>query len=206
MSNATHLPSFDEAAITKLAYKIRSDQTRHAQGGQTHGGEKRRGRPKEKHLIATAVPNKSSSRGVKRDAHGRVKGAKDISATTAQHPDNDNRDRATLLQEILALGGSQHDFDLVADAVSEDSSVELNSNSPPDHHQGLREELAQFAAGLGLENVQEQCIVASDVEMEAEQVKVRPETSNNSEDNMPKSKNTSVPSFKILVSSNICLL
>jgi ribosome biogenesis protein MAK21 len=52
-----------------------------------------------------------------------------------------------LLREILALGGTEEDLDLVADALSDEEDEP--STTRPDNK--FRQDLAKFVAGLGIE-------------------------------------------------------
>lgn len=90
--------------------------------------------PKEK------APKGNSKQGKKRDSQGNVKDSE------ISKPKND---RDTLLQEILALGGTEEDLDLVADAVSDDEDLEGSGPSTSD--KDLKKELAKFVSGLGIE-------------------------------------------------------
>jgi ribosome biogenesis protein MAK21 len=88
-------------------------------------------------------------RGTKRDANGNAKIAgkrsKDRNITENEHG---NDDKAALLQEIMALGGTEEDMDLVADVASDD---EVFSNTDLSLDPAFRKELAGFVSGLGIE-------------------------------------------------------
>ncbi|KXJ89190.1 CBF/Mak21 family-domain-containing protein [Microdochium bolleyi] len=65
-------------------------------------------------------------------------------------PSGTNIDKNVLLEEIMALGGSKEDLDLVGDAESDDEAAFASSGNPDE---ALQAELAQFAATLGFEKV-----------------------------------------------------
>ena len=94
--------------------------------------------------------------GKKRDAKGNIKlsntahSAKPIGSIEAGHNTRGLMTRELLLQEILALGGTTDDLDLVADVTSEDGASEKSEKrSKPDPR--FAKELSNFIAGLGIE-------------------------------------------------------
>ncbi|PBP24483.1 CCAAT-box-binding transcription factor [Diplocarpon rosae] len=92
------------------------------------------------------------SRGTKRDAHGNAKlGGKAMSRTRpANEKSNGSKDeKSVLLEEILALGGTEEDLDLVLDAVSDEEGEETSPRKTPD--KSFKKDLAKFVAGLGIE-------------------------------------------------------
>jgi ribosome biogenesis protein MAK21 len=58
------------------------------------------------------------------------------------------------LQEILALGGTEEDLLLVADALSDDEDLDESSTAAPD--KSFKADLAKFVAGLGIDTTAEQ--------------------------------------------------
>lgn len=156
-SDAGALPSFDEQALTALTEKIEkglgkgkapqqaaeSENRSHKQQGKSSGH-------KHKESSSKSPRAQEPSRGTKRDAKGNVKKAASTKHTGISLPDgNAKDDRETLLQEILALGGTEEDLDLVADAVSDDEETEASTSAAPD--KSLKKELAKFVASLGID-------------------------------------------------------
>jgi len=155
------LPSFDEQALTALTSKIeqqfgkgkppkeqqpttgKRSSNYESPGTEAKGrGTKGKARTQEKH-----------ARGIKRDAHGNAKAADEPAAKRqkkqAKHQNGEERDgRAVLLEEILALGGTEEDLDLVADVVSDDEEEGSAPTNSTD--KSLRKDLANFVAGLGI--------------------------------------------------------
>ncbi|TVY75572.1 Ribosome biogenesis protein NOC1 [Lachnellula suecica] len=147
------LPSFDENALLALTAKL--DQGLGGGDAQEAGAPHTK-QKKGKDVDGSAGALKKSkaqekSRGTKRDAHGKPKangngsGSKQSSASKAEDKGDD---REALLQEILALGGTEEDLDLVVDAMSDEEDT-AGPKAPAD--KALMKELAKFAAGLGIE-------------------------------------------------------
>jgi len=152
--NADNLPSFDENALSALTAKIE-------QGLGSGEPQKAADAPNTKlkkgkaNNHATGEPKKAkapeAARGTKRDAHGKPKpsGKANSQKESANSISGDKSDeREALLKEILALGGTEEDLDLVADALS-DEEENANQDAPAD--KSLKKELAKFVAGLGIE-------------------------------------------------------
>jgi ribosome biogenesis protein MAK21 len=146
------IPSFDEKALSALTARIDKG---FGGGGFQQAGDGIRARTGSKG-IENQRPVKAQSktkpaevaRGTKRDIRGNAKGAGGElpSVNSKQRNGKGIDDRATLLKEILALGGTEEDLDLVADAVSDE---EDNNLALPD--KSFQKELANFVAGLGIE-------------------------------------------------------
>lgn len=157
------LPTFDEKALSALTAKIEkgfekdkpqqstpnaSSNGSRKQGGLSNGVKKSNANPEPK--------NKSPelTRGTKRDANGNAKGGSKVAAKS-QGPPADQKngkgedERGVLLQEILALGGTEEDLDLIADAESDEEDGGQKTEALPD--KSLKKELAKFVAGLGME-------------------------------------------------------
>ncbi|KAL2067084.1 hypothetical protein VTL71DRAFT_1508 [Oculimacula yallundae] len=170
------LASFDEQALTALTAKIEkgfgkhtSKVDAHGQGKSAEAFEANGGPRREKSSKSLKTKSKDNAgkksqgesktkapelvRGTKRDATGNAKIAAKPSRKSQSQPTtsqgSDKNDRATLLQEILALGGTEEDLDLVADAVSDGEDEEPSTMSPSD--KSFRKDLANFVAGLGIE-------------------------------------------------------
>jgi ribosome biogenesis protein MAK21 len=152
--NGDSLPSFDENALSALTAKIE-------QGLGNGEPQKAADAPNTKQkkgkasASTAAEPKKAkaqeAARGTKRDAHGKPKtnGKANGQKETSSSKNGDKSDeREALLQEILALGGTEEDLDLVADALS-DEEENTAQDGPAD--KSLKIELAKFVAGLGIE-------------------------------------------------------
>jgi ribosome biogenesis protein MAK21 len=154
------LPSFDEKALSALTEKIEKgleqskapQQSRDTSSGKHKQGKESKGRPDSN---SRTKPTKSElNRGTKRDAQGNVKGSGQEKAGNANRAskktDGGAKDGgAMLLQEILALGGTEDDLDLIAGAASDDEN--LDGNNAPAADKSFQKDLAKFVAGLGIE-------------------------------------------------------
>jgi len=157
--NSESLPSFDEKALSALTAKIEEDfeNAQFPQGTQVEPSTGNRKRGKESKSLETHNQKSNTAvpelvRATKRDANGNAKNA----GKGVARPKKDSRlenntdkkdDRAVLLREILALGGTEEDLDLVADALSDEEDEP--STTRPDNK--FRQDLAKFVAGLGIE-------------------------------------------------------
>jgi len=153
--NSGSIPPFDEYALSVLTAKIESGfnagkpQRREANRGQNGGNRPTIQAPTETQSKTTPT---ALVRSTKRDVRGNAKlSVKDVgtSGEPSSRQTNGKGDdgRAVLLNEILALGGTEEDLDLVADAVSDEEDID--SSGPPD--KSFRKDLANFVAGLGFE-------------------------------------------------------
>lgn len=121
------------------------------------------GKAEEAKPVGTSrPPQKSSSQGKKRDRNGAVIGkvekvenvGKGKVQKTKLQADNDDDDAGdneddVLRKEILALGGSKEDFDLLA-GVDSGSEVEDSAQKKTDSNEdALRKELAKLLKGAG---------------------------------------------------------
>ena len=152
------LPSFDENALSVLTAKIERGLDKKqpdTKDGKTSSKSLDHGRSKPALPAKSSGPKSKSkatppaSRGVKRDASGNAKFTGNRSERAEGAEENT---RETLLQEILALGGTADDLDLVADAPS-DEDGEYETNIPVD--KSLQRDLARFAEELGIEKSSE---------------------------------------------------
>ena len=141
--DADDFPSFDEQALSALTEKIEKGLGNKGEKQETAG----KGRDSEgsKSKKANASQN---GRGTKRDAQGNAKNSGSRSQPTPHKNGGGQDDGSVLLQEILALGGTEDDLDLVAGAPSDDEDIEAEAGAPDE---ALRKELAKFVAGLGIE-------------------------------------------------------
>ncbi|KAH6718955.1 CBF/Mak21 family-domain-containing protein [Leptodontidium sp. MPI-SDFR-AT-0119] len=182
-SKSDNFASFDEQALSALTAKIEEGfgknklkpegQQQSPDSSHSHKQEKtstkandREGKSKSKSKTKTP----ELVQGTKREANGKVKIAgtptsKDQTGRIKPRGDNGKADRAMLLQEILALGGTEEDLDLVADVVSDEDEEGLSTVGLPD--KSFRKDLASFVAGLGIEGgVQEDAESAAEEEVE----------------------------------------
>jgi ribosome biogenesis protein MAK21 len=150
-ANGGSILSFDENALSTLTARIEKgfDAGKSQQAGETNRGQK--GSSGTKHRTPVTVQSKTKpgafARGTKRDIHGNAKVAGSEEPSTKHKNGNGIDDRAVLLKEILALGGTEEDLDLVADATSDEGDRDSNAALPD---KSFRKELASFVAGLGI--------------------------------------------------------
>ncbi|KAJ8061392.1 hypothetical protein OCU04_010448 [Sclerotinia nivalis] len=171
------IPSFDENALSALTSKIEKG---FAKGkAPNKSTELKPKSPKPSKANKPSKTNKStnptdskpkskpqeSGRGTKRDAQGNAKGKADGSSNGAPKSGND---REVLLQEILALGGTEEDLDLVLDAQSDSGNED--EGKPASIDKGFKNEFAKFVAGLGIEGQAPGAEADSEVEDEVEGV------------------------------------
>lgn len=151
------IPSFNENALSALTAKIekgfeagkphQSREDTRGQKGTSKTNNRRTTKPQSRMTPTELV------RGTKRDVRGNVKlpgkqVGKSGGPSAKQKNGKGNDDRVLLLKEILALGGTEEDLDLVADAPSDEEDSDSNA-APPD--KSFRKDLANFVAGLGIE-------------------------------------------------------
>lgn len=176
-ADANVLPSFDEKALSALTEKIEKgfgkrkapQQLRDPDSGDHKKGKL--GNERRDSDSKTKTGKAEDNRGTKRDAQGNVKNAgKRKTESGGRDTENKNRgtkdDRDTLLKEILALGGTEEDLDLVAGAASDDEDV--GGDKVPTQDKSFKKDLAKFIAGLGIEGA----AVEDASEPEAEQDEV----------------------------------
>ena len=152
---STGFPNFDENALNALTEKIEKGFDKTQSRGTKDAGKpssEKSSKPRKEEKSGKAANKKEenkSSHGKKRDARGNVK---DLEMKGAKKSNNiaPSDERAALLQEILALGGTEEDLDLVADAASDDEE-ELEKESTKVSDKSFKKDLAQFVAGLGIE-------------------------------------------------------
>lgn len=154
-NGADNLPSFDERALSVLTEKIENEFGKNKAPGnsaeQISRNHKQDDKRKKAHPVDPKPKHANTAeqiRGRKRDAKGNIKaGDSRTQPTHSQQSREKNDDRTRLLQEILALGGTEEDLDLVADAASDDEGLE--AQAIPDKL--LKKDLANFVASLGIE-------------------------------------------------------
>lgn len=162
-ANSDAVPSFDDKALLALTAKIEQGfggAGASAGKSTTEASQSKLKKSKLANGSASGVPEVASKgkgpesrRGTKRDSQGNAKSDSKPKARKEKGPEKakDGKpqgDRETLLQEILALGGTEEDLDLVVDAASDEEDEAIESG-PAD--KALQKELAKFVAGLGIE-------------------------------------------------------
>jgi ribosome biogenesis protein MAK21 len=159
------MPSFDEDALSALTARLEQDFVKGNSRGQTKvntiNGNRKGATDRHKEQSGGSKPGSKApelaARGTKRDARGdaklsgpRIKKPRPDSKSAAQNKNGENQDgQAILLAEIIALGGTEEDLELVADAISDDEDAEVGTQMAPD--QSFQKDLAAFVAGLGIE-------------------------------------------------------
>ncbi|KAH6678150.1 CBF/Mak21 family-domain-containing protein [Halenospora varia] len=149
--------SFDDQALSALTAKIEQGLANGKTPEKVADAPSKKDK-KRKSEIGLNAPQQSKAngfepaRGTKRDSSGNAK----TNGKTKGQNKKENKKTATsddarsiLLQEILALGGTEEDLDLVADAASDEEDNATTSTPQPD--KTLQKELAKFVAGLGIE-------------------------------------------------------
>lgn len=154
------LPQLDESAFAGLRQKIEQRLKNESSG---KGKSKKDNKPqastendstkKEKGAAAKAGKTQESAQGKKRDRNGDViareekKGGKS-KQTKPEGSKKDNSDD-TLRQEILALGGTEEDLDLLAGVDSESEVEGAASNGKKGGDDDLRKELSKMLEAAG---------------------------------------------------------
>ncbi|KAJ9367276.1 hypothetical protein DTO282F9_3303 [Paecilomyces variotii] len=166
------LPNLDESALANLTKRIeqrlkdgngtpKKDQKKSKDDSVNEGKKGKKDR-KDKKDERKNPAKQDSNKGKKRDRNG------DVISREEKEAGKKNKDEANdaLRQEILALGGSKEDFDLIA-GVDSDSEVEGQNITSAKSKDGnsedaLRKELSKMLEGAGH-------IVPKDIEQEEEQ-------------------------------------
>lgn len=151
------IPLLNEEALSALTAKIEKGlRTSNAQQ-ETHTTAHKKRDHEENSRSLIGSKSKSSSkylepqRGTKRDAKGNTKVA---SQELGKHriPTKQNKqlgdEETALLEEIIALGGTEEDLQLVADVASDE---EANPDTGLAADKSFQKELASFVSGLGIE-------------------------------------------------------
>lgn len=141
--DGNNVPSFDENALLALTGKIEQGLGKKGAPAEEASSHKQNTGKEKK---SKKSKNTENSRGTKRDAHGNAKSS-DHSQLAKHKKGGATDDGSVLLQEILALGGTEDDLDLVAGAPSDDEDVEGSGTADA----ALQKELAKFVAGLGID-------------------------------------------------------
>ncbi|KAJ5939692.1 hypothetical protein N7466_002826 [Penicillium verhagenii] len=167
-------PQIDESAFVGLRQKI---EQRLKDQSSAKGKSKKNDKPKAPVEIAPAKKEKevapkatkaqdSSAHGKKRDRNGEViarEEKKEGKNKVTKSPKKGGNDE-TLRQEILAMGGTEEDLDLLADVDSESEVEGVNAKSGDND---LRKELAKMLEDAG--HVVPQDLAEDEVEEEAEE-------------------------------------
>lgn len=166
------LPNLDESALANLTKRIeqrlkdgngtpKKDQKKSKDDSVNEGKKGKKDR-KDKKDERKNPAKQDSNKGKKRDRNG------DVISREEKEAGKKNKDEANdaLRQEILALGGSKEDFDLIA-GVDSDSEVEGQNITSAKSKDGnsedaLRKELSKMLEGAGH-------IVPKDIEQDEEQ-------------------------------------
>ncbi|OBT56616.1 hypothetical protein VE04_01669 [Pseudogymnoascus sp. 24MN13] len=167
-TSAQSLPSFDESALSALTDKIEKGFNKGASSDSAQKPAK-----KDKSKLNGASHSKDTAPGKKRDAEGNVKTPTKSNKATDRKPKQaeggaaaEGSARDILLQEILALGGTEEDLDLLDGVESDDEDVE--GTQPKVDDPKFAKEFSKFVAGLGIEGQTQ--VDASDSEIEADEV------------------------------------
>ena len=174
-ASANSIPSFDESALSALTETIdkglgkgKKSETAQPQAKQGKKGGKQDKKNPGSRANGIAL-------GKKRDASGNV-----IPPTEAE-PSKEQSARDVLLQEILALGGTEEDLDLL-DGVESDEDEILEDAQTSGKDSSLNKELSKFVASLGIEGQVNAEASESEVEEEQEDDEDDDEEDEGSED------------------------
>ncbi|KAJ3560839.1 hypothetical protein NPX13_g9170 [Xylaria arbuscula] len=161
------MASFNEAALSKLTAKLDSKL---AEAKKTDNKSPKGKRKLDQSTDLASPPAKKRNQQVKPSPSYNSRPNRNIHSKPAQ-PNSQSRDRPAkpqdrkqngpqrndanvLLDEIKALGGDEDDYALVGDLDSDDEAVN-NQTTSKSADRKLRDELANFAAGLGFDQVQQ---------------------------------------------------
>ncbi len=173
------MATFDDAALNKLTAKIDNKLAgpRFKTGGNESTKEysnKKRKQISDRDVGFSGPPSSKRSRneGIKSKDKGNDTTSKTGNKTKTKAKNLVGSNIDILLDEIKALGGSEEDLRLVENIDSGDEDVFEDRNDVTekgkDADDKLRAELAQFAAGLGFENVAPD-FAAAETESEAQE-------------------------------------
>ena len=178
---AQSIPSFDESALSALTEKIEK--------GFSGKGKGKDSKPAQNALKQYNKQEKSQASrsntvpiGKKRDRAGYVKPPKGNAAAQKPAPEaNGASERDGLLKEILEMGGSKEDMDLM-DIESEDEvegGDEAITKDPK-----FAKEFQSFFSGLGLEGQASAAVVDDEEEEEEEEVEVEEDDEESEEESV----------------------
>lgn len=196
-TSAQSLPSFDESALSALTDKIEKG----FKGASSDAVQKPA--KKDKNKPNGASHSKDTAPGKKRDADGNVKTPAKSNKAGDRKPKQaeggaaaEGSARDILLQEILALGGTEEDLDLLDGVESDDEDVE--GTQPKVDDPKFAKEFSKFVAGLGIEGQTQADASDSDVEAEeadadSEEWEEEPDTPKKAPTKAPKKAEEPVP-------------
>lgn len=155
----TDIPELKADALSNLTARIADKLKKSTVGVKTNNKPAKARREKvernQKHPSQTSVPAPKEQHGKKRLRDGQVKEPRSVetkgNASKARSKEDRNRasSRAQIEEEILALGGSKEDLDLVADLASES---ELEGDEPSKApRNNLKKELMKFVQDIGIQ-------------------------------------------------------
>ena len=160
---AQSIPSFDESALSALTEKIEKG---FSGKGKSKDSKPAQNAPKQSNKSQASRSN-TVPIGKKRDRAGYVKPPKGNATALKPAPDaNVASEHDTLLKEILEMGGSKEDMDLM-DIESEDEIEGRDEAITKDSK--FAKEFQSFFAGLGLEGQASAAVVDDDEEEEEEE-------------------------------------
>ncbi|KUJ20246.1 CBF-domain-containing protein [Mollisia scopiformis] len=149
------IPLLNEEALSALTARIESglgtsnaQQESHLATNRDH--ETRDKLSKESKATSKIMPTETP-RGTKRDANGNAKlaGQQLGNSRNSTHQSEQTGDaRNAMLEEIIALGGTEEDLDLILDVASDE---EADSSAGITLDKSFRKELASFVSQLGIE-------------------------------------------------------
>lgn len=157
--------AFDEAALEKLTAKIDTELSKPQSNDQ-----KQKSEPKAKNETEPAKPKSKDQkqkpeRPEKRkrtdndakDAHPKKRQAQEAKNGISKPNKVAKGSQINLLEEIKLLGGDEADLELVAgiDSDAEEDQAPKPKSSSIDVDKALKKELANFAAGLGFDEVRD---------------------------------------------------
>lgn len=161
VSQDTDLPELKADALSNLTARI-ADKLKKPPVGAKTNNKPARARPEKGHRSKappsqTSVPAVKEQHGKKRLRDGQVKEPRSVdtkgngSKASSKEDRNAAPSRAQIEEEILALGGSKEDLDLVADVASES---ELEGDKPSKAPRNdLKKELMKFVQDIGIQTV-----------------------------------------------------
>jgi ribosome biogenesis protein MAK21 len=191
VSGSDALSSFNEHALSALTSKIEKGLGKRKPEHTQDSMQSRKKSKFGKSVTTAEAKSKTNeleiSRGTKRNAQGKTKKPNAMVTKTKSDPEQKGvgklpDERAMLLQEILALGGTEDDLDLVADVASDEEDEPINSAKAPD--KAFQKDLANFVAELGLEKeaIEDEADADSENEDVAEDVSDFSEVASDEED------------------------
>lgn len=164
-----NVPQIDESAFAGLRQKIEQRlKDQNSSKGKSKKNDKSDKPAESTPSKKNATPSKGqdSAQGRKRDRNGEViaRDEKKEGKNKAGKSPKKGGDDETLRQEILALGGTEEDFDLLAGVDSEDEVEGVKAKGGDDD---LRKELSKMLEAAG--HVVPQDVAEEDVEEEEEE-------------------------------------